>query len=549
MRALLLASLLFASCATPTDDSVIMSAIVASPPPPPPTCTPAPPINKNLCNPQEPAPPPPPIAGTCTVEIYADSVAFTVGQGFTEGSAEGSVAFTATDLKTGTVTNGSFPSSDPWVKMTVGAEQIAHVALGSYEVDQGKTRRVQVCATFTEHDDFLNGKNDVGTDCSTIVLSCPQGSDNEPLAADLCKGGDCAHLNGAMSANIHVVTADADRDCVPNADDYTPEPCDEALKGQLCRGSVVFYHYGNGPLVSLVQSLGTDLRPAMTGYDRVVLLIDDAQIGPFNLDPAAIALADVVMPPTEANFFAALQDMTSRGCDMDVWMFSHGAVEWTIQPDLSVLNTGGWVTALDDDEHQADPTQDPDITTDELAADTAPEHSGTPSVPVRMTYGVPCFYQLWNQTWLNLGAKVTMGAIDDNFLPNFYDRFATAWGAGQTYGAAFAGEPSAAAENLAFGFIEAQGMAPPYLCVGNTVLGKNACAANFFIDSDLQPMVDSHNNFIDGPDTAMYQIGGPLAAGVPYNTALSGAANMRASSAKVLVGDSTITKFSALTWR
>ena len=28
----------------------------------------------------------------------------------------------------------------------------------------------------------------------------------------------------------------------------------------------------------------------MTGYDRVVLLIDDDQIGPYNVNPAAIAL-------------------------------------------------------------------------------------------------------------------------------------------------------------------------------------------------------------------------------------------------------------------
>ena len=36
----------------------------------------------------------------------------------------------------------------------------------------------------------------------------------------------------------------------------TPEPCDEALKGQLCRSSLVNFHYGDGILNDLAPTCG-----------------------------------------------------------------------------------------------------------------------------------------------------------------------------------------------------------------------------------------------------------------------------------------------------
>lgn len=453
--------------------------------------------------------------------------------------------FTATDLSTGSVVNGSYPSSGT-VKMDVDKEQTVNVDLGTYEVAKNHTKKVKVCARFTEVDDL--SKDDVGSDCETITLHCPEAGGHVPVTADLCQGGDCSVHTGKMSADIRIETADADRDCVANADDYTPDPCDEALKGQKCRASLVYFAYENGAFDNLVQNLGTDLVPAMTGYDRVVLLIDSDNIGPFNMNPAALAAADVVMLPTEQNFFASLQDLTSRGCEITTWMFSHGSPLWVAQADSSVLSEGGEITTMADD----DTTMSPTITTDELLADTDPANSGTSSVPVRMTYGTPCFYEKWNQAWLTVGAKVTAGAFDINFRPNFYDNFVTNWNAGQTYGDSLAREYSAGKEKLAFDFIAAQGMLPPWLCVGNTVLGKNACAQNFFTDTDLQPMVDSTGAYVDGADEAEYGIGGPLwdTAGITYDPTMSGAANMRRSSAKVLVGDPRISKNSpaTLTW-
>lgn len=530
---------------TTTEDTVELSAPTSLPVPVP-SCTPRPPINPALCSSHEPAPPPPPINGKCNVELRVNEVAFSTGQGWLEGRAEASAKFSATDLDTGTVTTGSYPAAG-WLKMDVDKKQTANVELGTYEVEKGKHKKVQVCGTFTEFDDL--SKDDVGIDCDTITLSCPEGGGNDTLFANLCKGGDCTNLKGAMSANVQIMTADADGDCVANKDDYTPEPCDEALKGQECRASVIYFAYDGSVADDIVQFVGTDLAPAMTGYDRTVLLIDDDQVGPFNLNPAALALADVKMLPTEQNFFATLQDLTARGCDMDIWMFAHGNPDYDWASGGGPISVGGGrVTSMADD----DMSMTADITTKELLADTDPAVSGTPSVPVRMSYGTPCFYELWNLAWLTVGAKVTSGATGINFKPNNYDNFVVSWNANASYGASLATEATAAKEAVAFGFIAAEGALPPWLCVGNTVLGQNPCARNFFTDSDAMATADASDNIVDGPDAAKYDIGSQLVGltGTTYDPTVSGTINMRRSSAKLLNGDPTIKKNMAggLTW-
>lgn len=555
---------LFASCLTLSllgcldggspDEPTAREAVAKVGATPAPSCTPAAPIDPALCDPHEPPPPPPPINGECTIEVRVEAVGFFEGQGWFEGKAEAAASFVATDLDNGAATNARYPFNDT-VKMEVNSEHVTNLDLGTYVVQQGDTKDVKICATFLEADGGLNG-DDVATECKTVELTCPQPGLTTSIADDLCKGGDCSKLRGRMSAEIHVLTADADRDCVENEDDWTPEPCDEALKGQLCRGSLVHFAYGDGPLNDLVQNLGTDLVPAMTGYDRVILLIDDADVGPFNLNPAALALADVVMLPSEANFFAAMRDLTADGCDMDIWNFTHGMPDWEWDDSVAfptAYSGGGRITTGDDDEHRDDPDVEPDITTDELLAATDPLTSGTSSIPVRMTYATSCHYEEWNDAWLDVGAKVTAGSIDINFIPNRYERFVGSWNMNNTYAFSLANEATAANEALAFAFIAAQGAVAPWWCVGNTVLGNNPCAFNFFNDHDHQPIIDSVTGewTTDGPDDAQYGIGGPLMdlAGIPYDATVSGAVNMRRASAKVRVGDGSVRKGTAgLTW-
>lgn len=512
------------------------------------SCTPRPPINPLMCNPEEPVAPPP-VNGRCLVELRATEVGFFTGQGWVEDRAEASAAFTATNLDTGAQIAGSYPVAGT-VKMEVDSKQLTSIPLGSYVVHENDPNglSVRVCATFTEKDSGFNN-DDVGGDCETIVLHCPQEGRNVGLSAHLCRGGDCNNLKGRMTANIEVMTADADRDCVTNEDDYTPEPCDEAFKGQLCRASIAFFHYGNGFITDVVQNVGTDLVPALDGYDHTILLIDDTQIGPFALNAAALDAAEFVMLPTEENFFAAMRDLTARGCDIDVWMFSHGWPDWDVQADGSIISGGGVIDAASDD----DMSGAPDITTDELLAETDPANSGTLEVPVRMTYGTPCHYEEWNDAWDQVGAKVTSGSDDVNFTPNFYDNFVASWSANQAYGFALATEFSQAKEDLCFAFLEAEGDLWGCSGANNSILDRNACAFDFFTDVDALAQTDANGDFIDGADEAKYCIGGPLAdmAGITYDSSLSGAENMRRSSHKTLVGDPTVKKFTpaTLTWQ
>jgi hypothetical protein len=506
-----------------------------------PSCTPAP-ISNDICGLEE-IPPPPAVNGECTVELLADTITFTKGQGASEGKAEASLTYLLTDLDTGGMQAELLPRSGGWLQLTKKKPHTLGQSIATYVVEEGEEKDVEVCARFREHDDdVLNGKDDLGSGCATVTLTCPQDRDSITMSADMCQGGNCNTLNGAMSTRVKVLTADADRDCVENEDDYTPEPCDEERKGQECRASLVYFYYGDGSIADLAQNLGTDLKKAMDGYDRVVLLIDQAHIGPFGIDNGEIDSADVVMDPTEGNFFASLQDLTARGCDFDTWMFSHGGIEWVDGGGVAV-NNGGFVNALADN----DGDQFADITTEELEDDTDPANSGTSSVPIRMTYGTPCFYEQWNAAWIGAGAKVTSGAVDIAFFPFDFERFADAWDAGSTYGAALAGESTAASRLASFALIEAEGNL--FGCVNDSVIDRNACARDFFVDTDLTGQLLLDSSFVDGPDEAGYDIGGPLynTVGITYDPAVSGAQNMIRSSAKSLVGNAAIRKDSPAT--
>jgi hypothetical protein len=511
-------------------------------------CTPQPPINPALCNPQEPIAPPP-VNGKCVVELRVTKVGFWTGQGWVEDRAEANATFTATNLDGGSAPIvGTYPGPGSTIKMEVDSEHNVSIPLGSYVVRQNDPDGVpvEVCGDFLEVDGWPNA-DDTGHACQTIHLHCPQPEAEVDLDANLCKGGNCNKLKGAMSATINISNADADRDCIANEDDFTPQPCDEAFKGQLCRSSLVYFHYGDGFINDVVQNVGTDLVPALSGYDHTVLLIDDTQIGPYKLNAAALNMAEVVMLPTEQNFFAAMRDLTSQGCDIDVWTFSHGWPDWDTQADGTEAVGGGQISAYADDDGAAEA----DITTDELLAATNPAVSGTPSVPVRMAYATACNYKEWNAPWLQVGAKVTSGSTDVNFTPNFYDNFVFSWNANQTYGNALATERTLAKENLAFSFIDAEGALWGCSGAGMSVLGLNACAFDFFTDTDQLPMRDAAGLIIDGPDTAKYTIGGPLAdrAGITYDATASGATNMRRSSVKILAGTPTVRKGTVgLTW-
>lgn len=511
-----------------------------------------------VCNPEEP-PPPRPQSGPCVYEIRLDSVENIAGQGITEGAMEMNVLASIDGQSFSWP--GAMPATATFVPETETA--LGHGSdVVSIVVPAGTQRNVQVCATFTEVDDGgANGDDDVGTDCATVTLRAPRlpsgavvcpSSGDVPVASDLCGDNQC---NGRFRGTFEVMVADADGDGVENADDFTPEVCDEELKGQLGRASLIWFHMGDGPVTTFFQSMGTDLRKAMDGYDFTVLIIDPSYAGPFLVDATAIKDADLVLSPYEANLYLGMQEITERGYDMDVWVFSHGSQDehddGRVVTYFSSLDKNECVTEgagvgeetcwnyVDDDgdglEDEVDGVYD-----HEIVQNLDPARIGTDLVPIRMAYSIACYNEGMNWAWYDVGAKVVSGTLRINFYPVFYGGFADAWNTGSSYAASVAGSDDPADRLAVEAYMEGEGLL--FDCDdfedGSeellSVLGLNPCAEDFFVDSDGT-----------GPDEAVFDIGVEH-----YDPAQSGLANMDRDSARFITGDGTIRKFfpPTLTW-
>lgn len=542
------------------------------------------------CNPQEP-PPPLYVGGSCTFEIRLDQIENLSGQGASEGSMEVSVEAEADGnadvpwpaspipLPPGLVMTNEFV---PGQSTATGKGNV----LATVTVASGQQVVVPMCATITEHDNGgTNGGDDTGTACTNVTLTAAQrpggkvlcqSSPSAPRAdTNLCGDNQC---NGSFRAHFEVMVTDADGDHVENEDDFTPDLCDEENKGQLGRASLVYFHMGDGPMTTFYQSMGTDLSKALTGYDYTVLIIDPTYAGPFLVNAAALAGVDLVLEPYEANLYLGMQEITQRGYDMDVWLFSHGnqlhdangvpytkfasldTDECTGVPDGELCGNG-----VDDDE---------DLVIDEAACEAIPAGElcwtgddedgdgiedendgiwqfeitqrldpaliGTDSVPIRMLYSIACFHQGMNDAWTSVGAKVVSGTLKINFFPVFFGGFADAWNTARTYDAAVVQSDNVLDRGLVYTFMESAGLTFNCDDIGDgvweealSVLGLNLCARDFFVDDDGQ-----------GSDKAEYDLG------ADYDAALSGASNMDAQSLRVRLGDGTIKKYvpATLSW-
>lgn len=547
------------------------------------------PVKPLQCDPNEPAPPIY-IAGSCTFEIRLDQVENLNGQGVSEGDMEVSVVASA-----GTNPAVAWPSSSvplpPGLTATsdffVGEANPTGngMVLATVTVPSNTQRVVPACATFTEHDNGgANGVNDVGTACVNITLtatSLPGGKircDSSPQApaaeTDLCGDNQC---NGRFKAHFEVMVSDADGDEVINELDFTPGICDEELKGQLGRASLIYFHMGDGPMTTLGQHLGTNLGKATTGYDYVVMVMDEVSAGPFMLNQAALNAADLTLLPTEANLYEAMQEITKRGYDMDIWIWSHGWQVWNADGITSYTKfetTGGETCThlpsgelcgnnLDDDaDNLIDEAACAAIPGGELCWTFADEDGdgiidesegiwdyeitqqlvqaliGTDLVPIRMVYSGACYHQGMNWAWETVGAYVASGTENINFYPNYYAAFADAWDAGQPYGTSAALSSSAGARAAVHGYMS--WLSGSFNCddigdgvweEGLSVLNTNECSRDFFVNDG-------------GGDNYQYDIGDD------FDPALSGIANMDAQSLRFILGNATIQKYSpaTLTW-
>lgn len=465
------------------------------------TWTPTP-IDPNLCDDPEFEPSLPPVTGKCDIEVRLVQTSFVTGQGISEGRGELSTEVTATANTSSTTAN--VPESI----YNVGETKGHNLSLGTYTVKAGKTRNITVCAEFTEHDgNGLNGSDDVGSDCIPVQLQCHpvhgQPSFEATIGPEpLCGPNQC---NGSASATIEVMRADADMDGVPNEDDFTPEPCDEADKATEGLALLLYYHYDDDAFVSLAQSVGTNLSKHFDEYDYVVLLMDQATSNAGNTSAAAFKNADVVYPPTRDGMLEAMRHLTAEGYRFDVKTHAHGYTNGADDSKFEVLSgdeiSGNW-----------------------LVGATDPNAIGTAlgGVPIVALWGTTCYQGRQIDAWNTIGAKAGSGANDINFFPNAWLNYWDAWVSGTQYKTSVDDSVTVGVVAATDTFIAAEGAVGPYWCITPTVLGTNACAEDFFNDDVL-------------PNDARYNLEDI------YDHTLSGAENMQLASERLFVGNQALT--------
>ena len=482
------------------------------------------PINPAMCNPEEPLPTrPPDPGGHCDIEVRISAMTFASGQGVSEGKGEIRGIFTASTTNEESETEVTVAVA-PQQDYSAGQSQGMSLDLGTYRVEVGETRDVEICASFAEDDNGgTNGNDDFSSPCTIVTLGCdaqdgqpsfkpPLGP--EPFCETLSDGE--VRCNGSMGATISVMRTDADLDQIPNEDDFTPELCDEELKGTGGIAALVYFHYDDNGLITLGQSLWTNLSHVYDAYDYVVLVADNATSNPENTSAAAWRLADRVFPPTRPGLLDAMQDLTSRHYRWDAFIHAHGYKRSPTDSEFEAMPgpdhvegdlfriSGQWLESATD------------------ADDIGTADAG---IPIIAWWSTTCIAARQIDSWISLGALTASGAIDVQFRPNAWPHFADLWIGGARYRDAVDGSVTPGVIQASESLIGWQGSLPPWLCTnGDSVLFGGTCADDFFLDTDG-----------DGPDEAEYNLS------AVYDPALSGAENMAVSSERTFVGDFGIT--------
>ena len=478
------------------------------------------------CHPYEPQPCEP---GPCTVEVHIEQIQVTSGQGFSEGMLELNLA-SSVDAGPGGLSSSVWPGALDTQKVDVGHSKTIGDLVASFEIGPNETRSVDICFDVVEEDGGLvNGKNDVGRVCTTVLVSCGTVI-HDTVRAKLCRGdkrdknGNCKDFNGQVAIDFTVYGGDdVDCDDVPNIEDMAPEPCDDANLGQRGgRALICYFDFRDGPVSTLFQEVGTNLNNVMDGYDYIVLLKQDKDFIGLTLSAKAVNQANLVLDPTADNFYEAFRDVVSKGYSLDFVSFCHGG-QYT-----GVLNDA-WFETMDgtliDATWIATNLGDPAVT-------------GAHAIPMVMSYSVACYLGRLNSAWLGIGAKCAGAASRINFYPTKQSPFTNDWNAGSTYGDAVANAEASANRFIVDAFVTAGSLdnlaaaaltgAVPAGCTLN-VLGQNDCAEWYFEDGTADA-------------------GGPYDFDGTYDASQSGKDNMVDSSVHVTAGNANVTKFSLHTW-
>ena len=131
------------------------------------------------CNPQEQEPEPEP-GGYCDIEVIFEGVTSDDGQGVSEGTMEMDIVASADGDSLRWPTSGT-------ENFEKGQSKLVNEVVGTYRLQDGEVRQIELCATFTEDDNGgTNGDDDVGRTCKSVQIQCPMKTDPETLSANLC---------------------------------------------------------------------------------------------------------------------------------------------------------------------------------------------------------------------------------------------------------------------------------------------------------------------------------------------------------------------------
>jgi hypothetical protein len=304
---------------------------------------------------------------------------------------------------------------------------------------------------------------------------------------------------------------------VANDEDFTPELCDEAEKGENGIGLAVYYHFGDPWLTSLFQGIGTNIAGAYSAYDYVILVADQDASNPFNINDDMFQHADLVLPPTRDGLMDAMRELTARGLRFDLKVFSHGHKNGPDDADFETISGGA-------------------ITGKWLVTATQPELIGTASggIPLIAWWSVTCIAARQIDAWINIGALTASGGKDTQFNVNVFGNYVSDWVSGVTYQVSVDNSVTFTSKLAVEALISQEGKASPWFCKENDpnlpgggdgpglATGLNACAEDFFNDSL-------------GLHEAKYNIE------EVYDTSVSGAENMQIASERLFLGDTSIT--------
>jgi hypothetical protein len=208
-------------------------------------------------------------------------------------------------------------------------------------------------------------------------------------------------------------------------------------------------------LYTLVQNSQVNLQYCIDGYNKSVLLKNS--FNPVGNKPTELC------KPDKNIFLNKIRELADDGYFIDIYIFAHGTTD-----RISINDS---VT----------------LTETEIKSALSPGVTGYDQLPIRMVYQMNCYGHTLNQTWLDLGAKISCGAREVNFYPNQFNGFAKEWKQGNnSFKSALIGSNTASSRTVMQALIQADAAKDLFpkkwdKCpLFKTVLGDHSCAKSYF---------------------------------------------------------------------